>query len=225
MKLRDIALLGGAVYLLYQWGERSALAAAKKAFEPSLPKGVRLPETGDLREVPAVQTPLDASGLVPLYNRALQIVEGGFPGEYSLLKFLRERDIVSLSFDVPDPDPEYDVAARVFAAHSALETGYGRDVWNFNTGNVTVGKGDYFLNPRVRAALKFGSYNFPLQGAVAHVDRVKRLWPDAYRAAYSGMISAYARALQAGPRVYAGDITAEALNRALSSVFLHMPRS
>lgn len=172
-----------------------------------------MPETGDLRQVPAVPTRLDVSGFEGLYNRAVQVVDR--PGALALEDFLRAKDVVSLSFESPEPSEEYNTPAAMFASHAAVETDDGRSVFNFNLGNITVTRGDYYLNPKVTAPLRFGNYNFPLQGAVAHVARIKRLWPEAYKAAFSGNIDGYASALQSGALKYAGNVGSAQLAAAI----------
>lgn len=199
---------------LILWKARSFGSSLSSALTPSLPDGVHLPETGPLHQVAAVKTPLDPSGLLDLYNRAAQIVERPLAASW-LEDVLRAHDIVSLSWDVPAVDEEYRVPAAMFASQACVETDSGRSVFNFNLGNLTVVKGDFYRNPKVTAPLNFGSFNFPLQGAVAHVARVKRLWPEAYKAAFSGTIDAYARGLQDGKLVYAGGVTAASLAAAI----------
>ena len=193
----------------------------KSWFEPSLPKGMRLPGSGEVREVPAVRTVLDVKGFPDLFNQALQIVEA--PG-FALEQWAQ--GYVELQPTVNPPDPEYDGAAHVFAAHAALETDNGRAVWNDNVGNLTTNSGDFYT---LRAAdvkdgttHRFQNFNFPLQGAVAMAARVKRLWPNAYKFAFSGVsspvLNAYATGLQGGALKYAGaNVSSEQLASSLNA--------
>jgi hypothetical protein len=215
-------LLFGAWWVVQRLGSGGSFntheLAKRAGLEPTLPDGVRLPGSGELREVPRVHTPLDAHGFPALFNTATQIVEQWTHPIEELL-----RDWVNLSPAEPPPDPEYDGAGRMFAAQSSLENDNGRAVYGFNLGNITVTRGDYFLNPPSDTLHKYGSYNYPLQGAVAQVARIKRLWPDAYKTAFLGpssdaIVHEYSRQLHAGrlkysesdPEVYAAGIVARA---------------
>ena len=175
MKNDQIAILGVAVVLYMLW---------KRETSVSLPTGTSIPMQGDPSEVPRVKTPLDAVGLPNLFNSALQVVE----------------QAVELG---PDHSPEsmppsddYDLAARVFAMQCALETDDGRSLYHFNTGNVTTEQGQYFLNPPTDTKHHYAVFLYPLQGAVEQVRRIKRKWPDAYRAAFSGSVTGFCRGLK-----------------------------
>lgn len=192
MKLdsKDWLIILGA-YAAWQWfkGETAV----------SLPSGAGVPGQGELLKVDRVPTPMDPKGFVDLFNGALQIVERGItldvnPGEFP---------------KAPPPDPEYDLPARVFAMQAAFECGDGRSCYHWNLDNVTTTAGMYYLNPDSDTAHKYAVYTYPLQAAVAAVELVKRKWPDAYRAAYSGAVTAYVHALKpAGkPQFFEADET------------------
>jgi hypothetical protein len=205
------ALLLGALAAL-RW---RALDAARSAFEPVRPEGESVPERGDLREVPAVATPLAPwSGVVDLYARALQAVDDLAE---PLVDWLHTHEIVELQRSMPsEASDDYRQAAEVFAAHAAVETDSGRSVYHYNLGNLTVNRGPFYYNPKVRSkALRFGVYGSPEEGAIAHVARVHRLWPEAWKAAFVGSLHGYAAGLQTGPRVYAGGVSVSQLERVL----------
>lgn len=177
MKQRDWMLLLGA-YAAWTWfkGETSV----------SLPAGAGIPGQGDLIKVDRVPTPMDPRGFPALLNGALQYVERGLTLDVNPSEFPKP----------PDPDPEYDLPARVFAMQAAFECGDGRSCYHWNLFNVTTTGGMYYLNPETDTVHRYAVYTYPFQAAVAAVQLVKRKWPDAYKAAFSGMVTAYVRALK-----------------------------
>lgn len=177
MKQKDVMMLLVA-YAAYSW--------FKNETHVSLPSGAGIPGQGDLLKVDRVPTPMDPKGFVELFNGALQIVERGITLDPNPSEFPK----------APPVDPEYDLPARVFASQAAFESGDGKSVYHWNLDNVTTLAGMYFLNPDSDEVHKYAVYTYPLQAAVAAVSLVKRKWPDAYRAAYSGMISAFVAALK-----------------------------
>jgi hypothetical protein len=192
MKLResDWLLLLGA-YAAWSWfkGETAV----------SLPAGAGVPGQGELLRVDRVPTPLDPKGFPDLFNAALQVVERAITLDPSPAEFPKP----------PAPDPEYDLPARVLAMQAAFESNDGKAVYHWNLDNVTTLAGMYYLNPESDTVHRYAVYTYPLQAAVAAVELVKRKWPDAYRAAYSGAVTAYAHALKpAGkPAFYEADET------------------
>lgn len=177
MKLKDEHLLLLAV-LAYAWFRRESSV--------SLPTGAGIPHTGDLIPVDRVRTAMDPKGFPDLFNAALQVVEN-----------VVTLDIVPDAFPkAPPPDPEYDLPARVFAMQAAFESGDGKSAYHWNLDNVTTAGGMYFLNPDTDTRHKYAVYTYPLQAAVAAVDLIKRRWPDAYKAAYSGAVTAFVHALK-----------------------------
>lgn len=179
MKLRDsdLLLLLGA-YAAWTWFQGETAV--------SLPSGAGIPHQGDLVKVDRVPTPMDPKGFVELFNGALQIVERGITLDVNPSEFPK----------APPPDPEYDLPARVFSMQAAFESGDGKSVYHWNLDNVTTTGGMYYLNPENDTVHKYAVYTYPLQAAVAVVELVKRKWPDAYRAAYSGMVTAFVNALK-----------------------------
>ncbi len=177
MKQRDWMLLLGA-YAAYSWfkGETSV----------SLPAGAGIPHQGELLKVDRVPTPMDPRGFVELFNGALQIVERGITLDVNPSEFPK----------APPPDPDYDLPARVFAMQAAFESNDGRAVYHWNLDNVTTTAGMYYLNPETDERHRYAVYTYPLQAAVAALELVKRKWPDAYRAAFSGAVTAYVNALK-----------------------------
>ncbi len=177
LKTSDLVLLIGA-YAAWQWfkGETAV----------SLPSGAGIPGQGELLKVDRVPTPMDPTGFPALFNGALQIVERGITLDVNPSEFPKP----------PAPDPEYDLPARVFAMQAAFESGDGRSVYHWNLDNVTTTAGMFFLNPDNDTVHRYAVYTYPLQAAVAAVELVKRKWPDAYRAAYSGAVTAYVSALK-----------------------------
>lgn len=177
MKSSDwIVLLG--LYAAYEW--------FKGETHVSLPAGAGIPHQGDLIKVDRVPTPMDPKGFVELFNGALQIVERGITLDVNPSEFPK----------APAPDPDYDLPARVFASQAAFESGDGRSVYHWNLDNVTTTGGMYYLNPETDERHKYAVYTYPLQAAVAVVELVKRRWPNAYKAAYSGMLSTFVRELK-----------------------------
>lgn len=189
----DGKTLGVLLLALLWFRSRSHDLARAAELEPNLPDGSRLPGSGDLREVAPVLTALDPTGFPALFNQALQIVERATSSVEDLI-----RDWVNLSPDVPEVDDDYTPAAHLFAAQAALETDDGRRVYHYNVGNLTVNVGDYYRQPASDTSHRYGVFLYPLQGAVAMVSRIRRLWPDAYRTAYLGPEAAreYAAALK-----------------------------
>lgn len=175
IKSEHLVLAAVALYLWSRWKDETSV---------SLPSGTNLPMQGDPHEVPAQRTPLDVVGFPNLFNSALQIVERA-------IQLGPEHSPTSL-----EPDSDYDLAARVFSMQAALETNNGLAVYHYNTGNVTTAQGDYYLNPSTDTRHKYAVFLYPLQGAVEQVRRVKRLWPDAYKAAYSGSVAGFAKGLK-----------------------------
>ncbi len=177
MKQRDWMLLLGA-YAAWTWfkGETAV----------SLPSGAGIPHQGDLIKVDRVPTPMDPRGFPELLNGALQIVERGITLDVNPSEFPKP----------PAPDPDYDLPARVFAMQAAFECNDGRSCYHWNLFNVTTVAGMYYLNPESDTVHKYAVYTYPLQAAVAALELVKRKWPDAYKAAYSGAVTAYVRALK-----------------------------
>jgi hypothetical protein len=190
---RSDAILAGLLVIALL--ARGGAGRLERALRTPLPAGARMPLTGVLRLVEAVRTWLDPAGFPELFALAAQIVESPWARAAEA-----SRDLVYLSPDVPPLDPAYIPAGRVFAAHAAFETRAGAAVYNYNVGNLTTARGDWYELPS--DARKYASFNYPLQAAVAMVSRIRRLWPIAYRAAYSGAIDAYARGLVSGPRRY-----------------------
>jgi len=172
-----MALVGAAVLAWLWFRDQTSV---------SLPDGAHLPMTGPLNEKPALRTPLDPNGFPALFNAALQVVEG----PALMPDFAPGHSPVP-----PEPDDDYDLAARIFAMQAAVESDDGRAVYHFNMGNLTTAQGDYFLNPPSDTRHRYSVFLYPLQGAVAQVERVKRLWPKAYKAAYSGSVTAFAHEL------------------------------
>lgn len=169
----------------------------------SLPSGSSLPMQGDPHEVPPLLTELDPHGFPALFNAALQVLE-------------RAIDLgPSHSPAPPPPDPEYDLAARVFAMQAALETDNGRAMYHYNTGNVTTESGAYFLNPPQDTKHKYAVFLYPLQGALEQVRRVKRLWPAAYRAAFSGSVTGFASGLKPDQGLQYFDTSAETYRKGM----------
>ncbi len=177
MKQRDWMLLLAA-YAAWTWfkGETSV----------SLPAGAGIPMQGDLLKVDRVPTPMDPLGFPALLNGALQIVERSITLDPSPSEFPKP----------PAPDPDYDLPARVFSMQAAFECGDGRSCYHWNLFNVTTTAGMYYLNPESDTVHRYAVYTYPLQAAVSALQLIKRKWPDAYKAAYSGAVTAYVRALK-----------------------------
>jgi hypothetical protein len=198
----DALAIGLALLALVTLGNWSL----KNALTPSLPRDARLPDQGELRQRPAVRTALDPAGFPELFNKALQI-HASAEGEVAQLL----RNWAALSPSVPaEVDPDYDTPAKLFAAQAAVETDSGRATWNFNVGNLTTSKGDYFKLPN--DPRKYSVFLYPLQAAVAMIDRVKRLWPDAYKIAMGGGLAyslPYSEALIKGGKRYFDPTTPE----------------
>ena len=172
-----LLLLAAALWAWSRW---------KSATSVSLPSGAGIPNQGDLQQVDRVRTVMDPVDFPALFNGALQVVENVFT-----------LDVVPDEFPkAPPPDPEYDLPARVFAMQAAFESGNGKSVYHWNVDNLTTAKGLFFLNPDSDTRHRYTVFTYPLQAAVAAVDMVKRQWPDAYRAAYSGSVTAFARGLK-----------------------------
>jgi hypothetical protein len=189
----ELLLLAGLGLFLYQRGK----GWWEQQTSVSLPSGAGVPMQGDLQQVDAVLTAMDPAGFADLYNAALQVTEDTFT-----------LDVQPDAFPVPPPpDPDYDLPARVFAMQAAVESGNGRSVYHWNLGNVTTSSGQFFLNPPTDTRHRYAVFLYPLQAARAHVQLVKRKWPEAYRAAYSGDVTTFAKELRpAGkPAYYEGD--------------------
>ncbi len=178
LKTSDLVLLLGA-YAAWRWFEGETAV--------SLPSGAGIPGQGDLLQVERVPTPMDPKGFPELFNGALQLVARG----------VLTVDVQPSAFpSAPAPDPEYDLAARVFAMQAAFESNDGKSVYHWNVDNVTTTAGMFFLNPDSDTVHRYAVYTYPLQAAVAAVELVKRKWPDAYRAAFSGAVSAFVQSLK-----------------------------
>jgi hypothetical protein len=162
-----------------------ALDELKGKLKPALPKGSRHPGEGDLREVPRVRTALDPKGFPRLMHQAASIVDSW---EGDLAERLRE--YVHLEPAVVDLDPDLEPMSRLLAAQVSAETRQGRAIYGFNVGNIHVSRGDYWTHPDTPGE-RFGEFLYPLQGAVAMIVRIKRLWPHALLSARYG--PAYAR--------------------------------
>jgi hypothetical protein len=188
---RDTEQLLLLAFALWAWSRWKSATAV------SLPSGAGIPNQGDLVQVDRVLTAMDPHGFPDLFNAALQVVENTITLDVPLSDFPKP----------PEPDPEYDLPARVFAMQAAFESNDGKSVYHWNADNLTTAKGMYFLNPDSDTRHKYTVFTYPLQFAVAAVDMVKRQWPDAYRAAYSGSVTAFARGLKpAGkPQFYEAD--------------------
>lgn len=177
---RDTELLIVGAFALWAWSRW------KSATTVSLPTGAGVPMQGDLQQVDAVLTVMDPAGFPDLYNAALQVAEN-----------VVTLDVQPDAFPKPPPpDPEYDLPARVFAMQGAVESGNGRSAYHWNLGNVTTTEGQFFLNPPTDTKHRYAVFLYPLQAALAQVQLVKKRWPEAYRAAYSGSVTAFVKGLK-----------------------------
>jgi hypothetical protein len=186
LKTEHALAIAVGLWLWSKWQEETSI---------SLPTGAHLPMTGAPHEVARVRTGVDPLGFPGLFNAALQVVDR-----------LIDLGPAHSPATPPEPDPAYDLAARVFSMQAAFETDGGRAVYHFNVGNLTTNQGDYYLNPPSDTAHHYAVFLYPLQAAVAMVERVKRLWPKAYRAAYGGSVTDFAHALKPenAPQYYEG---------------------
>jgi hypothetical protein len=160
-----------------------------------------------------VRTRLDPQGFPELYAQAIAIVDSwGHALQASLSHWLTEHH------DVRPVDADLLPAGRVYGAQAILETDHGRATWHYNLGNLHASAGDYYRLPGAPGE-RFAAWLYPLQAAVGHVARVRRLWPHAHHAALEGpgSVDIFARALATG-RVRYYTANPDAYARAMRSI-------
>lgn len=66
-------------------------------------------------------------------------------------------------------------------AHSALETGHWKDMWNWNPGNITVASGKYYVNPAPgQEKYKYAAWDSLEQGCREMIAYLQRKHPAAF---------------------------------------------
>lgn len=187
--LQDIIVAiaaGIAVKILYDRfieGPGKNLGKSPSLYTPdSLPKGTGMPGEGPLQQIPAVRTPMS--------NQK--------EWEDAWWSALEEIDPQALAL------PGAGNAVKMFMAHSAREVGkLGASMYHFNPGFITTGTGNYFLVGKNKDGTadtthKYMIFNFPKQGAVYMLDMIRRKWPEAWEAAWTGDTTAYVKGLHGG---------------------------
>lgn len=187
---------GVAVKLIWDWAQSPEaqkwlgpwwpgnLGKDPSMYRPeTLPKGTGMPDEGEPREVAAVRTPMSSQGeWEDLWWKALEEVE-------------------PQALTVPGANN----AVKMFMAHSAREVGKagpGQSMYHYNPGFITSRSGPYFVMKKKDGTrdekYHYIVFNFPQQGAVYMLNMIKRKWPEAWAAAWTGDTTAYVQGLHGG---------------------------
>lgn len=183
---------GVAVKLIWDWAQSPAgqaflgplwpgnLGKDPSLYKPeTLPKGTGMPDTGPLRQLPAVHTPMSGQKeWEDVWWKALEEVE---PNALTV--------------------PGTGNAVKMFMAHSAREIGKAgpkQSMYHYNPGFLTTNSGPYFLWPADDTKHKYIVFNFPQQGVVYMLRKIKDKWPEAWEAAWTGDTTAYVKGLKVG---------------------------
>jgi hypothetical protein len=184
-----------------------ALSQAFKSRALTRPEGDEKRERGSFgtpdRPESVVLRPLDVPTLVP------PILEGAQRRAVSTeLTRAQARNLLAHTFAELEGRPPTVDELDMLAAHSDLETGAWRSMWNWNAGNVTSSTSsphyvlkrvlEYVDGEPVKMDVTFRSYDDARAGFRSFVSLVRRRYPRAWALLGSRDSDAYAAALKAG---------------------------
>lgn len=95
-------------------------------------------------------------------------------------------------------NPSDEIVAMMLA-HSALETGHWKKMWNWNPVNLTVNSGKYYVNPgKGQEKYKYAAFDSLEAGAREYIAYMKRRQKPAYDLLASGNPESFAARLKEG---------------------------